>query len=280
VTLYLVGTPIGNLGDMTFRAVETLKAVDLIAAEDTRESRKLLQHFGIDRPLTAYHEHNRREAGERLIARLQAGESVAVITDAGMPGISDPGEELVRDAIAAGIAVVPIPGPTAVATALVASGLPTGRFAFEGFLPREPKLRRRRLRELVAEERTMVFYEAPHRLDDCLADMIGIWGPDRPAVVGRELTKQFEEHRRGTLAELLAHFQATPPRGEIVLTVAGGEAGPTVEAGDWQAALAQALAAGARAKDAAKDIAQRFGVDRQEVYKAAASERPDRDRHL
>ncbi|MDB5095899.1 MAG: hypothetical protein JWM80_320 [Cyanobacteria bacterium RYN_339] len=268
MTLYLVGTPIGNLGDMTFRAVETLKAVDLIAAEDTRESRKLLNHFGIDKPTTAYHEHNRREAGARLIARLLGGESIALITDAGMPGISDPGEDLVKEAIAAGIPVVPIPGPTALVTALVASGLPAGRFAFEGFLPREPKLRRRKLRELAGEPRTMVFYEAPHRLDDTLADMIGVWGEDRQATVGRELTKQFEEHRRGTLAELVAHFTATAPRGEIVLTVAGGPP-VEVELGDWRAQLGAALAEGQKATDAAKAIAKTHGLSRQDVYKAA-----------
>jgi 16S rRNA (cytidine1402-2'-O)-methyltransferase len=279
VTLFLVGTPIGNLQDMTFRAVETLKSVDLIAAEDTRESRKLLNHFGIDKPTTAYHEHNRREAGARLVARLQAGESIALITDAGMPGISDPGEDLVKEAIAAGIAVVPIPGPTALVTAVVASGLPTGRFVFEGFLPREPKLRRRRLRELAGEQRTMIFYEAPHRLDDTLADMAGVWGPERQAVVGRELTKQFEEHRRGSLAELEAHFKAVPPRGEIVLTVAGGEPAE-VEPGDWQAELKAALAAGQKATDAAKEIAKRHGVDRQEVYKAALLQRADGHAHL
>jgi 16S rRNA (cytidine1402-2'-O)-methyltransferase len=273
VALYLVGTPIGNLQDMTFRAVEVLKSVDVIAAEDTRESRKLLQHFGIDKPLTAYHEHNRREAGARLLERLKAGETIALVTDAGMPGISDPGEDLAREAIEAGIQVIPIPGPTAFVAALVASGLPTGTFVFEGFLPREPKLRRRRLRELGGETRTMLFYEAPHRLDDTLKDMLGIFGEGRLACVGRELTKQFEEHRRGTLADLLAHFEATPPRGEIVLTVAGGEAASEVEEGDWQAALELVLAGGARAKDAAKEISQRFGVDRQEVYKAATAKK-------
>lgn len=268
-TLYLVGTPIGNLGDMTFRAVETLKAVDVIAAEDTRETRKILQRFEIDRPLASYHEHNRQEAGPRLIARMKAGESIALVTDAGMPGISDPGEDLVRLAIEDGIPVVPIPGPTAVTTALVVSGLPTGRFAFEGFLPREPKLRRRRLRELAAEPRTLVFYEAPHRLDDTLKDMAEAWGADRAATVARELTKRFEELRRGDLGTLAAHYAAEAARGEVVIVVAGA---PEVESGPqegWREALAAAIASGKRPSDAAKEIARAYGVPRQEVYAAS-----------
>jgi 16S rRNA (cytidine1402-2'-O)-methyltransferase len=267
--LYLVGTPIGNLGDMTYRAVETLKAVDVIACEDTRESRKLLTHFEIDKPLTSYHEHNRREQGPRLITRIVAGESIALITDAGMPGISDPGEDLARLAIEAGITVVPIPGPTALATALVASGLPTGRFVFEGFLAREPKLRRRRLRELVAEPRTMIFYEAPHRLIETLGDMADIWGPAREAAVGRELTKHFEEMRRGPLPLLSAHYEATPPRGEIVIVVAGGPPIEDKPTGDWREELATALAAGQKATEAARAIARTHGLARQEVYDAA-----------
>ena len=240
--LYLVGTPIGNLGDMTFRAVETLKAVDLIAAEDTRESRKLLHHFGIDKPLISYHLHNMRETGKKLVARMLAGEAIALVTDAGMPGISDPGEDLVRLAIEAGVQVVPIPGPTALATGLVASGLPTLRFVFEGFLPREPKLRRRRLREIAGEPRTMVFYEGPHRLLDTLQDMVGVWGAEREAAVARELTKRYEEVRRGSLGQLAADYGAQgAPKGEVTIVV-----GPPLAAQpDWghiDAALAQALA--------------------------------------
>lgn len=265
-TLYLVGTPIGNLQDMTYRAVETLKRVDLIAAEDTRESRKLLDRFEIDKPLTSYHEHNRHEAGPRLIARLQGGESVALITDAGMPGISDPGEDLVKLALEAGVPVVPIPGPTAVVTGLVASGLPTGRFVFEGFLPREPKLRRRRLREIAGEPRTMVFYEGPHRVLDTLADMRGVWGDDREAAAGRELTKQFEEFQRGTLASIATHFEVTAPRGEFVLVVAGGPPVAVEAAVDWREALGAALASGQKATDAAKEIAKAYGLARQDVY--------------
>ena len=269
-TLYLVGTPIGNLDDITLRAIATLKAVDAIACEDTRETAKLLNHLGIDKPTVSYHEHNRRAAGPRLIARIVEGESIALVSDAGMPGISDPGEELVAEAVAAGVTVVPIPGPTAFVAGLVASGLPADRFVFEGFLPREPKLRRRRLRELAGETRTMIFYEAPHRLDDTLTDMRGQWGDERPAAVARELTKRFEEFRRGTLAELAAHYEATPPRGEIVLLVGGGEpvAGPV---GDWESALKEALAAGTRSTEAAKAIAKAFGVPREQVYAAAVA---------
>jgi 16S rRNA (cytidine1402-2'-O)-methyltransferase len=267
-TLYLVGTPIGNLEDITLRAIATLKAVDAIACEDTRETSKLLRHFGIDRPTVSYHEHNKRAAGPRLIARIAAGESIALVSDAGKPGNSDPGEELVAEAVAAGVPVVAIPGPTAFVTALVGSGLPAGRFAYEGFLAREPKMRRRRLRELANETRTMVFYEAPHRIVDTLADMRGQWGDERSAVVARELTKKFEEYQRGTLASLQAHFEATPPKGEIVLLVGGGEVieGPT---GDWRSALKEALDRGDRESDAAKAVAKTFGVNRQEAYDAA-----------
>lgn len=271
-TLYLVGTPIGNLEDITLRAISTLKSVDAIACEDTRETSKLLNHLGVDRPTTSYHEHNRRAAGPRLIQRMLAGESIALVSDAGMPGISDPGEELVAEAIEAGVPVVPIPGPTAFVAALVASGLPAGSFAFEGFLARDPKLRRRRLRELVNETRTMIFYEGPHRLTDTLTDMRAAFGDDRPAAVARELTKRFEEHRRGTLAELAAHFEATEPRGEIVLMVGGGEVA-AVSSDNWREALKAALDAGTRASDAAKAIAKSHGVSRQEAYDAAVAMR-------
>lgn len=272
-TLYLVGTPIGNLGDMTLRAIETLKSVDVIAAEDTRNSQKLLNHLGITKPLVSYHEHNERSSGGRLIERLQAGESVALVSDAGMPGISDPGEVIVKAAIEAGVPVVPIPGPSAFVAALVGSGLGTERFVFEGFLPREPKLRRRRLRELVGEARTLVFYEAPHRLTDTLADMRGVFGDDRRGVVARELTKLYEEFQRGTLAELEAHFGVNEPRGEIVLLVEGGT-GEVVVEGNWREVLAAELAAGTKATEAAKAVSKKFGVSRQEVYEAALAAKP------
>lgn len=266
--LYLVGTPIGNLEDITLRALSTLRAVDAIACEDTRETRKLLTHFQIDKPLTSYHEHNQRGAGPRLIERLQAGESIAIVSDAGMPGISDPGTALVGEAIAAGVSVVPIPGPTAFVTALVASGLPTDRFAFEGFLPREPKLRRRRLRELVHEPRTLVFYEAPHRVAETLADMAATLGAERRACAGRELTKRFETFQRGRLDELAAFYAAEEPRGEFVLVLEGGAA-PTGPAEDWREALAALIAGGTKATEAAKAIAKSHGVNRQEAYEIA-----------
>lgn len=267
-TLYLVGTPIGNLDDMTIRAAKTLEAVDAIACEDTRESRKLLNHLGLEKPLFSYHDHNQQVQGPKIVARLLAGEAIALISDAGMPGISDPGEALVRLAQEAGVRVVPIPGPTAFVAGLVASGLPTGRFVFEGFLSREPKLRRRRLRELGEEGRTLVFYEAPHRLVETLEDMHAIWG-EREAAVARELTKLYEEVRRGSLEALAAHYAAEAPRGEIVLVVGGNPAPQTAESGDWEEALKEALAGGAKATEAAKAIAKRFGVSRQEVYDAA-----------
>ena len=273
-TLYLVGTPIGNLADVSARALETLRAADLIAAEDTRETRKLLAHHGIDRPLVAHHEHNERPSAAGLVERLLGGEAVALVSDAGMPGISDPGEALVRAAIAAGVPVVPIPGPTAFVAALVASGLPTRRFAFEGFLGREPKARRRRLRELATERRTMAFYEAPHRLAEALADMAEVFGADRPACVSRELTKLFEEHVRGTLGELRDRWAETPPKGEIVIVVGGA---PEVEEGPaegWEDALRGLLAGGMRTKDAARAIEKSHGVPGGEAYDAAQRLKP------
>lgn len=273
-TLYLVGTPIGNLADVSARALETLRAVDLIAAEDTRETRKLLAHHGIDRPLVAHHEHNERPSAAGLVARLQGGEAVALVSDAGMPGISDPGEALVAAAIAAGVPVVPIPGPTAFVAALVVSGLPTHRFAFEGFLGREPKLRRRRLRELGAEQRTMAFYEAPHRLAETLADMADVFGADRPACVARELTKLFEEVVRGPLGELRDRWAAEAPRGEIVIVVGGAPAQEAMAAEGWEDALRGLLAGGMKTAEAAKAVAKSHGVARSEAYDAAQRLKP------
>src|SRR5512138_111506 len=201
-TLYIIATPIGNLEDITYRAVRTLKEVDLIAAEDTRHSRKLLSHFGIGTPLTAYHDHNERLKSDYLLNQLREGRNLALITDAGTPCIADPGYRIVQAAVAAGIRVVPIPGPSAVMAALSAAGLPTDRFAFEGFLPPRQGKRRARLAELVTEERVLIFYEAPHRLSATLADMLAVLG-SRQAVVARELTKIHEEFRHGTVSELI-----------------------------------------------------------------------------
>jgi 16S rRNA (cytidine1402-2'-O)-methyltransferase len=272
-TLYIVGTPIGNLEDITHRALRILREVAVIAAEDTRQTRKLLSHFDIHTPLVSYHEHNQRTAGPALIERLQAGEDVALVTDAGMPAISDPGEDLVRQAIAAGIPVVPVPGPTAFVTALVVSGLPTDRFCFEGFLPAKGKERRAALERLRTEPRTWILYEAPHRLLDTLADLAEHLG-DRPMAAARELTKLHEEVLRGTPAELLAHFQAHPPRGEFVLVVSGAPAAAAVEPAPeaTPVALAEAVAAleagGMDRKAAMKEVATRFGLSKRDVYQA------------
>lgn len=224
-TLYIVATPIGNLEDITFRAVRILKEVALIAAEDTRHSRKLLSHFGIPTRLTPYHDHNERLKTDYLLDRLREGSSIAIITDAGTPCIADPGYRIARAAAAAGIRVVPIPGPSAIITALSAAGLPTDRFAFEGFLPPKQGKRRARLTELKADERVMVYYEAPHRLVDTLRDMAELLG-ERDAVVARELTKIHEEFHHGRLVELAVHYAATGVRGEVVILVA-----PSTETG-------------------------------------------------
>ncbi len=219
--LYLVPTPIGNLEDITLRALRILKEVDLIACEDTRTSAVLLNHYGIETPRTSYHDHNEARKTPHLIARMQAGERIALISDAGSPGISDPGFFLVRACLEAGVPVEALPGPTAFVPALTASGLPCERFVFEGFLPVK-KGRQTRLQALATEPRTMVFYESPHRLVRTLAQLAEVFGPDRRAAVARELTKTFEEVRRGTLAELHAAYAAQPRvRGEIVLVVEG-----------------------------------------------------------
>ncbi len=219
--LYLVPTPIGNLEDVTLRALRVLKEVDLIACEDTRTSGIFLTHYGITTPKTSYHEHNEARKTPHLVARMQAGEDVALISDAGSPGISDPGFYLVRACVQAGIRVEPLPGATAFVPALTAAGLPTERFVFEGFLPVK-KGRQTRLLGLAEEPRTMVFYESPHRLVKTLGQFVETFGPERPAAVARELTKKFEEIRRGPLAELHAHYsEQLRVRGEIVLVVGG-----------------------------------------------------------
>ena len=225
-TLYLVSTPIGNMEDLSPRAQRILGAVDLIAAEDTRHSQGLLTRFAIRRALVSYHDHNKERRTPELIGKLTSGSSVAIISDAGSPGISDPAFTLVRAAVAAGVPVVPIPGPSSALCALEVSGLPTDRFAFEGFLPRRAVRRRKRIEELRADPRTLIFFESPHRLREVLRDLAETLG-ERPASISRELTKKFEETRRGTLRSLLDWVEAEPPRGEFVLVVGGapGEAG-------------------------------------------------------
>lgn len=222
-SLYVVATPIGNLDDMSVRALKVLREVALIAAEDTRHSLRLMQHFGIATPLAACHEHNERDEGSRFIARLLAGDNVALISDAGTPLISDPGYHLVRQARAAGIQVVPVPGACALIAALSAAGLPSDRFIFEGFLPAKTVGRRARLELLKEEPRTVIFYEAPHRILECLQDMEEIFGADRPAVLGRELTKTFETLKGLPLGELRAFVEgdSNQQRGECVVLVAG-----------------------------------------------------------
>lgn len=222
-TLYVVATPIGNLDDMSARALKVLASVSLIAAEDTRHSVRLLQHFGIDTPLAACHEHNERDEGGRFITRLLAGDDVALVSDAGTPLISDPGYHLVRQARAAGVQVVPVPGACALIAALSAAGLPSDRFIFEGFLPAKTAGRRARLEQVREEPRTLIFYEAPHRILECLQDMEAVFGGERPALLAREITKTFETLKGLPLAELRAFVQgdSNQQRGECVVLVAG-----------------------------------------------------------
>jgi 16S rRNA (cytidine1402-2'-O)-methyltransferase len=216
--LYLIATPIGNRGDITLRALETLKAVDVIAAEDTRHSGNLLRHFGIKKPIVSYHEHNEARRTEELLARLQAGDKVAVISDAGLPGISDPGQRLLRACRDAGIGYTILPGASSVLTALVGSGFPAARFYFGGFLPTKSGQRERALLEAAARDETSIFFESPYRLTKTL-EVCATRFPERLLCVARELTKQFEEYRNGSAAELLAHYIAHPPKGEIVVLI-------------------------------------------------------------
>ena len=272
-TLYLVPTPIGNLGDISRRCAETLAAADFIAAEDTRVSLKLLNHLEIKKPLVSYHEHNKQESGPRILERLLAGESCALVTDAGCPAISDPGEDLVRLCAEAGVPVCAIPGPCAAITALSVSALPTGRFAFEGFLPAQKKERRERLERLKAEERTLIFYEAPHHLRGTLEELLGAFGPDRPLSLCRELTKLHEEILRLTLGEAVAYYRANEPRGEYVLVLGGAEARTEAVSPEQAAARARALIAGGlRTKDAVKQAAEETGVAKNTLYALVVAE--------
>ena len=230
-TLYLVGTPIGNVEDLSPRAQRILAEVDLIAAEDTRHTQGLLARFSIQRPLVSYHDHNKERRTPDLVGKLRDGASVAIVSDAGSPGISDPAFTLVRAAVDAGVPVVPIPGASSALCALEVSGLPTDRFAFEGFLPRRAARRRARIEELRRDPRTLIFFESPHRLRESLRDLAEAWG-ERPASISRELTKKFEETRRGTLRSLLEWAESTPPRGEFVLVVGGAPREGNEEEGD------------------------------------------------
>ncbi|MCD8142725.1 MAG: 16S rRNA (cytidine(1402)-2'-O)-methyltransferase [Clostridiales bacterium] len=272
-TLYLVPTPIGNLGDISSRIADTLNEADFIAAEDTRVSLKLLNHLGIRKPLVSYYRHNVETSGPAIVNRLLEGESCALVTDAGTPAISDPGEDLVRLCAEAGIPVVAIPGPCALVTALAVSGLPTGRFTFEGFLATNKKNRRAHLDALRRETRTMIFYEAPHKLCATLSDLQEAFGPQRRVALCRELTKLHEEVRRTTLGEACAWYRENPPRGEFVLVVEGAEAPEeaaplTLEEGAARVRQLQETQ-GLRLKDAARQVAQESGLPKNELYQAA-----------
>ena len=270
-TLYLVATPIGNLGDFSPRAVETLRTVDFLAAEDTRVSLKLCNHFEIKKSLVSYHEHNHVTAGASILQRLLAGESGALVTDAGTPAISDPGEDLVRLCAEQQVPVVSIPGCCAGISALAVSGLPTGRFVFEGFLPVNRRNRRERLEALRREERTILFHEAPHKLLSTLEDLSAAFGPDRRIALCRELTKLHEEVRRTTLAEAAAFYRDNTPKGEFVLVVAGAEA-ELRAAVPLDEAVAQVHALksqGMRLKDAVREVAELTGLSKNDLYAAA-----------
>ena len=275
--LYVVGTPIGNLGDLSPRAVETLERCDFIAAEDTRVTVKLLNHLGLKKPMVSYFEHNLRRRGEEITARMLAGETCAIVTDAGMPCISDPGEDLVRLCIAQGIPTEVVPGPSALISALAVSGLSTSRFAFEGFLSVKKSSRFQRLQEIQTDPRTLIFYEAPHKLVATLRDMLEVLG-DRKITLVRELTKIHEEVRHTTLAEGLAYYEASPPRGEFVLILEGAsqeraeESLTLEEAADMAAALAQG---GMPLSEAAREAARQTGYPKGRIYKEALAKSQD-----
>lgn len=274
-TLYLVGTPIGNLGDLSVRALETLRSADFIAAEDTRVTAKLLNHFEIKKPCVSYYEHNKYASGEKIVARLLAGETCALVTDAGMPAISDPGEDIVRQCAEQGIDVQVIPGPCAAIAALAVSGLPTQQFCFEGFLAVSGKTRREHLERLRGETRTMIFYEAPHKLLRTLCDLRDLaaaFGGERRISLCRELTKLHEEVLRLTLDGAVAYYETQPPRGEYVLIVEGApkqqESGPVSEEEALMRVQAL-LAEGLSRKDAVRQVAAETGLAKNQLYDAA-----------
>ena len=264
--LFVVSTPIGNMGDFSFRAVEILKGVAVVLAEDTRHSRALLQRYDIDTPAQAYHEHNEARAAPAVVARLQAGEDVALISDAGTPLISDPGARLVRAAIEAGIAVVPVPGASAILAALVASGLDGSRFTFFGFLPRRGRERMEAIGALVNLSHTAVVYEAPARVADTLAELAAAGASSREGVVAREMTKRFEEVRRGTVGALAAYYKDVPPRGEVVILLGGGEQARASD-DEIRARAQQLRSEGTSVRDAVTALVSEFGVGRNEVYR-------------
>ena len=273
--LYLCATPIGNLEDITYRVLRTLKEVDLIAAEDTRNSIKLLNHFEIKTPMTSYHEYNKVEKAKVLVEKMLAGTTVALITDAGTPGISDPGEELVRQCHEAGVTVTSLPGPAACITALTMSGRPTRRFAFEAFLPSDKQERKAVLSELKEETRTVILYEAPHRLLRTLKELCEVFGKDRPLTICKELTKRHEEKLQMTLADSLSYYEVNEPRGEYVLIIAGRsrEEMKKEEQAGWEALsleehMAHYESQGIDRKEAMKRVAKDRGVSKRDIYQA------------
>ena len=270
-TLYLVPTPIGNLGDISPRMADTMAQADFIAAEDTRVSLKLLNHLGLKKTMVSYYRHNTEVGGQAVLERLLAGESCALVTDAGTPAISDPGQELVAQCAQQGIDVVAIPGPCALVTALAVSGQPTDRFTFEGFLPMNKKNRRTHLDSLKGEERTMVFYEAPHKLSATLADLAAAFGEERPVSLCRELSKLHEEVRRTTLGEAVRWYEENQPKGEFVLVVRGAEPVEEQEATleDGLTRVEALRAAGASLKDAVKQTARELDLSKNELYDLA-----------
>ncbi|MEA5620450.1 16S rRNA (cytidine(1402)-2'-O)-methyltransferase [Cronbergia sp. UHCC 0137] len=271
-TLYIVGTPIGNLEDITFRAVRILQTVDVIAAEDTRHTGKLLQHFQVKTPQLSYHEHNQNSRIPELLAELKNGKAIALVSDAGMPGISDPGYELVKACVEEGIGVVPIPGASAAITALSAAGLPTNKFIFEGFLPAKGQQRRECLELLQAELRTLIFYESPHRLRDTLADLGTVLGSDRSIVIARELTKLYEEFWRGSITQAIAHYKEREPQGEYTLVVAGSPATtPQLTEAELKAELVEMIKQGVSRSQASRQLAKDTSISRRQLYQLALS---------
>lgn len=272
--LYLVATPIGNLADMSARAIRILGEVDLVAAEDTRRTRQLLTHFGLAKPLVSYYRENEERRQGEILDQIKEGKKVALVSDAGMPGISDPGNKLVSAAIQAGIPVIPIPGPTALIAALAASGQGTERFVFEGFLPRSGKPRRERLAALATEERTIVLYEAPHRLPETLKDLLRLLGGERQVTVARELTKIHEEFWRGTLQEAVAEFTARELKGEFTLVVAGGSfAKVELSPEELLDRVEELIQDGKSPSEAIRAVAERAGISRRELYTAYQNSR-------
>ena len=266
--LYIVATPIGNLDDITLRALRVLKEVDVIAAEDTRHTQILLRHHDIRTPLTSYHEHNERAKSQDLVTRLARGQQIALVSDAGTPAISDPGFRLVVQAVRAGIRIVPIPGASALTAALSASGLPTDRFVFEGFLPAKKSQRREELQTLRDETRTLIFYEAPHRLKEALEDIYELLG-NRDAVLAREVSKIHEEFRRGTVSELIGSLGNAELRGEMTLMISGSAGAPRVNEDLLKAEILELKDQGLRVKEIAEVLGEKFGYPKKEIYRLA-----------